>query len=118
MRFYPFNGAPDLDVSDDKVGTLVLPGDCVTGENSGFLKGRGLEINGDGDYIATQCGVVEKVNKLIYVRPVHQQYTGDVGDVVVGEITQVQDTRCRIMHRGRGRTRMHFKCVSCLFNKT
>lgn len=75
------------------VGTLVCPGDIVTNESSGYLKGRGVEVNSDGNFVATQCGVVEKVNKVIFVRPMQRQYTGETGDVVVGEIVQVQAAR-------------------------
>lgn len=39
--------------------------------------------------ISCICGVVERVNKLISVRPLRSRYVGDVGDVVVGRITQV-----------------------------
>jgi len=93
MNFYPFDAEPSLEINNDRIGNPVLPGDRVTEHSSGFLKGRGVEINENGDFIATQCGIVEKVNKLIYVKPMHQQYGGDVGDVVVGEVIQVQDAR-------------------------
>ena len=47
----------------------------------------------DGKLVATTCGVVEHVNKLLYVRPLKHRYSGSVGDVVVGRIVEVQTDR-------------------------
>jgi len=71
---------------------LVCPGDRVTAE-PGALKGRGVQENEDGKLVATNCGVVEQVNKLVYVRPLKHRYAGSVGDVVVGRIVEVQSER-------------------------
>lgn len=71
---------------------LVCPGDLVTAE-SGTLRGRGIIERQDGKLAATTCGVVEKVNKLVYVRPLKHKYTGSIGDVVVGRIVEVQTDR-------------------------
>lgn len=71
---------------------LVCPGDQVTAE-PGVLRGRGVLEREDGKLVATTCGVVEKVNKLLYVRPLKHRYTGSIGDVVVGRIVEVQQER-------------------------
>lgn len=47
----------------------------------------------DGKLVATTCGVVERVNKLLYIRPLKHRYTGSIGDVVVGRIVEVQADR-------------------------
>lgn len=39
--------------------------------------------------IASVCGVVERINKLISVRPLKSRYVAKIGDVVVGRITSV-----------------------------
>eukprot|EP00435_Cladocopium_sp_Y103_P069515 s115_g33.t1 len=71
---------------------LVCPGDVVSAE-PGALRGRGVVERADGKLVATTCGVVEHVNKLLYVRPLKHRYAGSVGDVVVGRIVEVQTDR-------------------------
>jgi len=39
--------------------------------------------------MASVAGVVERVNKLISVKPLRTRYTAEIGDVVVGRITEV-----------------------------
>jgi exosome complex component RRP4 len=44
----------------------------------------------EGEHLlASVSGVVERVNKLVSVRPLRSRYTGEVGDVVVGRIVEV-----------------------------
>lgn len=45
---------------------------------------------------ASVAGVLEKVNKLISVRPLKARYQGEIGDVVVGRITEVQQRRWKV----------------------
>ena len=45
---------------------------------------------------ASVAGVVEQVNKLISVRPIKNRYNGEVGDVIVGRITEVQQKRWKV----------------------
>mmetsp|Transcript_81802 Transcript_81802/g.227798 ORF Transcript_81802/g.227798 Transcript_81802/m.227798 type:complete len:331 (-) Transcript_81802:185-1177(-) len=71
---------------------LVCPGDTVTAE-PGALRGRGIVERDDGKLVATTTGVVEKVNKLVYIRPLKHRYVGSIGDVVVGRIVEVQTER-------------------------
>lgn len=71
---------------------LVCPGDVVTAE-PGTLRGKGVLEREDGKLVATMCGVVEQVNKLLYVRPLKHRYGGSVGDVVVGRVVEVQSER-------------------------
>ncbi|XP_038879414.1 exosome complex component RRP4 homolog [Benincasa hispida] len=61
----------------------------------GVLKGHGtLDLN--GEVVATICGVVERVNKLIYVRALRARYKPEVGDIVVGRVTEVAPKRWRL----------------------
>ncbi|XP_031400501.1 exosome complex component RRP4 homolog isoform X2 [Punica granatum] len=63
--------------------------------DDGFLKGHGTsELN--GEVIATVCGVVERVNKLVYVRTLRARYKPEVGDIVVGRVIEVAPKRWRI----------------------
>lgn len=45
---------------------------------------------------ASVAGVLEKVNKLISIRPLKARYQGEIGDVVVGRITEVQQKRWKV----------------------
>lgn len=45
---------------------------------------------------ASVAGVVEQVNKLISVRPIKNRYNGEIGDVIVGRITEVQQKRWKV----------------------
>jgi len=59
------------------------------------FRGHGTYIDGD-KLIASVAGVVERVNKLICVRPFKTRYNGEVGDVVVGRITEVGQKRWKV----------------------
>lgn len=67
---------------------LVCPGDIVT-SCPGAMRGRGVVEREDGKLVATVCGVVERINQLLYVRPLKHRYAGEVGDVVVGRIVEI-----------------------------
>lgn len=59
---------------------------------------------GHGTYIPTNttnitssvAGTVTKTNKLLSVRPLRARYTPEIGDLVVGRITEVQARRWRV----------------------
>lgn len=60
-----------------------------------FLKGHGTsEV--DGELLATVCGVVERVDKLVYVRTLRARYKPEVGDIVVGRVIEVAQKRWRV----------------------
>lgn len=60
-----------------------------------FLRGHGTYME-DDILKASVAGVVEQVNKLIFVRPLKSRYFGEIGDVVVGRITEVQQKRWKV----------------------
>ncbi|KAI6695649.1 hypothetical protein NL676_023359 [Syzygium grande] len=63
--------------------------------DDGFLKGHGTtELN--GEVVATVCGVVERVNKLVYVRTLRARYKPEVGDIIVGRVIEVAPKRWRL----------------------
>jgi hypothetical protein len=68
---------------------------CARAQNSPFSptplplrRGHGT-YEDDGELVANVSGVVERVNKLVRVRPLQARYVGDVGDVVVGRVKEV-----------------------------
>jgi len=70
-------------------------GDVISTE-SGFLRGHGTTVRSDGKLIATVSGFIERVNKLISVRPLNSRYQPETGDVVVGRIVEVADKKWRV----------------------
>lgn len=66
---------------------IVTPAETITSE-SGFMRGHGTYAE-DESLVASVAGVVDIVNKLICVRPLRTRYVPEVGDVVVGRITEV-----------------------------
>ena len=79
---------------------VVVPGDTVLLE-PGSLMGKGLiQEKSTGGYIATTCGIVEKINKLVFVRPLKSRYSGDVGDVIVGRVNEVAGDRWMVEFGG------------------
>ncbi|EER07676.1 exosome complex exonuclease rrp4, putative [Perkinsus marinus ATCC 50983] len=81
---------------------LVLPGDVINADK-GYLKGRGLLVDPvDGKLVATVRGILERVNKLLYIRPLKSRYTGEVGDVIVGRVAEVGGDRWMLDYGGGG----------------
>lgn len=85
---------------------IVVPGQPITAE-SGYLRGHGSYLSSvsttanDRDnappsgpiLVASVAGYIERINKLISVRPFKSRYVGEVGDLVVGRITAVESKR-------------------------
>eukprot|EP00112_Aurelia_sp_Birch-Aquarium-sp1_P021747 Seg593.5 transcript_id=Seg593.5/GoldUCD/mRNA.D3Y31 product="Exosome complex component RRP4" pseudo=true protein_id=Seg593.5/GoldUCD/D3Y31 len=88
----PANEKSESSLSD--LMHLVTPGDIIT-EDTGFMRGHGTYLH-DNKLYASVAGVVERVNKLVCVRPFKTKYTGEVGDVVVGRITEVVQKRWKV----------------------
>jgi len=79
---------------DREPGHLVSPGDIIT-RDLGYMRGHGTYMDQDVLF-ASVAGVVERVNKLISVTPVKTRYNGEIGDVVVGRIVEVQQKRWKV----------------------
>ncbi|XP_072816396.1 exosome complex component RRP4 isoform X2 [Vicugna pacos] len=78
---------------------LVVPGDTIT-TDTGFMRGHGTYM-GEEKLIASVAGPVERVNKLICVKALKTRYNGEVGDIVVGRITEVQQKRWKVETNSR-----------------
>ncbi|GJR81826.1 exosome complex component RRP4 [Tanacetum coccineum] len=50
----------------------------------------------EGEVVATVCGVIERVNKLVYVRTLRARYKPEVGDIIVGRVLEVAQKRWRL----------------------
>lgn len=78
---------------------LMVPGQPITSE-SGFLRGHGTYFSDSSSSasVLTACvaGEIERVNRLISVKPCRSRYIGEVGDLVVGRITSVDSKRWKV----------------------
>lgn len=59
------------------------------------FSGHGTYSQSSGLY-ASIAGVVERVNKLVSVRPLKSRYGGEIGDVVIGRILEIGNKRWRV----------------------
>ncbi|KDP21515.1 hypothetical protein JCGZ_21986 [Jatropha curcas] len=60
-----------------------------------ILKGHGTAER-DGEMVATICGVVERVNMLVYVRSLRARYKPEIGDIVVARVLEVAQKRWKL----------------------
>jgi exosome complex component RRP4 len=85
--------------------SLVIPGQVIassstessSGDENSFLRGHGTyveRVEKEDRLVASVCGTVHRVNKLITVIPFCESvYQGHVGDLVVGRVTSVGTSR-------------------------
>ncbi|KIJ65207.1 hypothetical protein HYDPIDRAFT_39831 [Hydnomerulius pinastri MD-312] len=85
-----------MDVDDLKTGgsKLTCPGETITSSQA-FMRGHGTYVDRE-EVIASVAGTVERVNKLVTVRAIRTRYNPEVGDLVVGRITEVQPRRWKV----------------------
>ncbi|KAI9267387.1 exosome component 2-like protein [Sporodiniella umbellata] len=90
----PSSGKSRMQI-DGEEAHLVNPGETVTVDQQ-FMRGHGTYTNSESAVISSVAGVVEKVNKLLSVRPLKTRYTAEIGDIVVGRITEVAMRRWKV----------------------
>lgn len=88
-----------LSQNENRIPRLFTPGEVVTSQQ-GFMKGHGTYVEGD-EIKASVAGVMEQVNKLISIKPLKSRYVGEIGDVVVARITEVQQKRWKVNTNSR-----------------
>ncbi|XP_067215393.1 uncharacterized protein Naam [Linepithema humile] len=74
---------------------LYTPGEEISSQPD-FLRGHGTYVDEGKTLRASVAGVLEKVNKLISIRPLKARYNGEIGDLIVGRITEVQQKRWKV----------------------
>ncbi|KAJ3115236.1 Exosome complex component RRP4 [Nowakowskiella sp. JEL0407] len=75
------------DVSQDHSPLIVSPGQTISND-SAFMRGHGT-YDENSELVASVAGVIERVNKLVVVKPLRSRYIGEIGDVVVGRVTEL-----------------------------
>ncbi|KAI8850574.1 hypothetical protein BC829DRAFT_389079 [Chytridium lagenaria] len=73
---------------------LVVPGEIITSDTA-FMRGHGT-YNEEESLVASVLGVVDRVNKLISVKPLRARFNGEIGDVVVGRVIEVGPKRWKV----------------------
>lgn len=80
---------------------LYFPGDYIC-ESEGYIKGYGTECY-DNSIFSSYFGTVQQINKLITVTPVFSfRYTPEVGDVVIGKVTQIYNKKWKLEMNSKG----------------
>ncbi|KAK7873129.1 hypothetical protein R5R35_006355 [Gryllus longicercus] len=81
-------------VQDDNPPKIYTPGEVVH-QGTDYLRGHGTYL--DEDCVKSSvAGICQKINKWLIVRPIKKRYNGEVGDVVVGRISDLQMKRWRV----------------------
>ncbi|KAF7360498.1 Exosome complex component rrp4 [Mycena venus] len=86
----------DLDDGDFEAGgsKITWPGETITSSQL-YMRGHGTYVENE-EVVASVAGTIERVNKLITVRAIRTKYNPEVGDLVVGRITEVQPRRWKV----------------------
>ncbi|XP_025991776.2 uncharacterized protein LOC105198315 [Solenopsis invicta] len=85
----------NLITNDGVQPRLYTPGEEISSQPD-FLRGHGTYVDEDKTLRASVAGILEKVNKLISIRPLKARYNGEIGDLIVGRITEVQQKRWKV----------------------
>ncbi|KXJ69729.1 hypothetical protein RP20_CCG026004 [Aedes albopictus] len=81
-------------MSGDSNPRLFTPGEVITSQQ-GFMRGHGTYME-DEDIKSSVAGVMVQVNKLITVKALKGRYVGEIGDVIVARVTDVQQKRWKV----------------------
>lgn len=73
----------------------MVPGEPISVAGDGWMRGHGTVI-ANGQVVACVAGQVERVNKLVCARGIAGRYTGQVGDLVVGCVSEVGHKSWRV----------------------
>ncbi|KAJ7204756.1 exosome complex exonuclease rrp4 [Mycena pura] len=91
----PNTDVMDLDDDFEAGGSkITLPGETITSSQA-YMRGHGTYVENE-EVIASVAGTIERVNKLVTVRAISTKYNPEVGDLVVGRITEVQPRRWKV----------------------
>lgn len=74
---------------------VTVADDIPVNYEDAILKGHGT-AEMDGRVVATLCGVVERVNKLVYIRSLRARYKPEIGDIIIGRVVEVAPKRWRL----------------------
>ncbi|KXN87671.1 Exosome complex component rrp4 [Leucoagaricus sp. SymC.cos] len=84
----------DEDLLHSDGSRLTCPGESLTSSQD-YMRGHGTYVDSE-EVIASVAGTIERVNKLVTVRAIRSRYNPEVGDLVVGRVTEVQPRRWKV----------------------
>ncbi|KAJ7104490.1 exosome complex exonuclease rrp4 [Mycena belliarum] len=97
IRRFP-DDADDMDIDEDDFeaggSKITWPGESITSSQA-YMRGHGTYVENE-EVVASVAGTIERVNKLVTVRAIRTKYNPEVGDLVVGRITEVQPRRWKV----------------------
>ncbi|XP_041973746.1 exosome complex component RRP4 [Aricia agestis] len=85
--------------ANNELPRFYTPGEVICGMQD-FMRGHGTYTE-DDCLKSSVAGVMQKVNKLICVRPLKSRYVGEIGDVIVGRVLEVQQKRWKVETNSR-----------------
>ncbi|KAL8287625.1 hypothetical protein RQP46_003483 [Phenoliferia psychrophenolica] len=75
-------------------GRVTGPGEVIA-DSGKWMRGHGTYVQ-DEMVLASVAGTLERVNKLVSVRPLRTKYRPEVGDLVIGRIAEVGPRRWKV----------------------
>lgn len=85
--------------SNPSLSKVTLPGELITSDPQ-FMRGHGTYTahsqSSSSVISASLLGSVSRVNKLLSVTPIKSRYIPEIGDLVVGVITELQAKKWRV----------------------
>ncbi|GAA5987558.1 hypothetical protein JCM10908_002007 [Rhodotorula pacifica] len=84
----------DQDDAATTHGAVTGPGEVIA-DAQRWMRGHGTYVQDDKVY-ASVAGTLERVNKLVTVKPLRTRYRGEVGDLVIGRIVEVGPKRWKV----------------------
>ncbi|EPS63846.1 hypothetical protein M569_10938 [Genlisea aurea] len=84
-----------LSVKVNSDAAVTVADDIPVNSEDAIPKGHGT-ADMNGRLVATQCGVVERINKLVFVRPLRARYKPEIGEIIVGRVVEVTPKRWKV----------------------
>ncbi|ODQ65232.1 hypothetical protein NADFUDRAFT_51827 [Nadsonia fulvescens var. elongata DSM 6958] len=95
MREFNDNEEENIGGSLYVANDLVTPGELVT-EETVWMRGHGTYTTVNDKTYSSVAGTITKVNKLLSVTPIRGRYSPEIGDHIVGRITEVGQKRWKV----------------------
>ncbi|CAK9297629.1 unnamed protein product [Gordionus sp. m RMFG-2023] len=76
-------------------GIIVSPGELIS-EGAGYMRGHGTYMSQNDTLYSSVLGEVNTVNKLLQAQHNSSKYFGNVGDLIIGRVTEVGIKRWRL----------------------
>ncbi|KZS94612.1 hypothetical protein SISNIDRAFT_410013 [Sistotremastrum niveocremeum HHB9708] len=91
----------DLDEDEDSTSRITSPGESIISSQA-FMRGHGTYLEKD-QVVSSVAGTIERVNRLVSVKAIRARkgifcvtYIPEVGDLVVGRVTEVAARRWKV----------------------